>query len=202
MILLLIAIYVASFFMQPFYVHYVYITYWAMHLAMISLVLSFATGQDKHNLVMREWALVTTEIALTLCIVAAIFYWAIVRDEMYQNYDWNKPDDKHFMIFLSFLHLGPLLMVFFNFLLSDVNFLKRDIGLVILFGIGYVVFNFLVSKLSGVPIYPFITWYNIKSFVSAIVFILVLGGIFMVLVFISAMMPRNEKNFENDRINL
>jgi len=151
---------------------------------------------------MREWALVTTEIALTLSIVAAIFYWAIVRDEMYQSYDWNKSEDKKFMVFLSFLHLGPLLMVFFNFILSDVNFLKRDIGLIILLGLGYVVFNFLVSKLSGVPIYPFITWFNIKSFVSAIVFILVLGGIFMVLVFFSAMLPRCEKNFEGDRINL
>eukprot|EP00347_Sterkiella_histriomuscorum_P010416 403376386 len=205
MLVILIGIYLASFFMQPFYVHYVYVTYWALHFSFIALLLSMTAATDKHNLSLREWSLITTELAMTLTIVSALFYWAIVRDDLYQNYDWGIKQDKYFIIFLSFLHLGPLFITFFNFLLSDVSFLTRDVGLIILFGIAYVIFNFLVSKLSGVPIYPFITWYNVKSFVSAIVFILVLGGIFMFLVAFSSVLPRKEVHYHHDpdsRINL
>ena len=206
MLMFLIGIYMASFFLQPFYVHYVYVTYWALHFTTISLILSLASATDKHNLALKEWALVSTELAMTLTIVASLFYWAIVRDDMYQNYDWNNKHDKYFMIFLSCLHLGPLVCATLNFLFSDISFLKRDIGLIILFGVAYVIFNFLVSKLSGVPIYPFITWYNVKSFVSAIVFILMMGGIYMLLVAISAIMPRKENEYHvhegSSRINI
>lgn len=82
MILALIVLYIASFYYQPFYVHYTHLTYWALHFTLISTLLSFSAGSDKNNLVMREWALVTTEIAMTLTALSLIFYYTVVRDEM------------------------------------------------------------------------------------------------------------------------
>lgn len=162
------------------------------------MILSFAAANDKHNLTLREWALVTTEIALTLTIVAALFYWSFVRDEMLRTYNWDRRPDRNFMIFMSFLHIAPLVMVALNFLLSDIEFLKRDVAMIALIAVTYIIFNFAVSKLSGLPVYQFLTWYDARSFVSAIVFILLLAGIFMLLVILSAIMPRKTEPYVND----
>lgn len=106
------------------------------------------------------------------------------------------------MTYLTVLHLAPLIFVFINFLLSDVEFLKRDVAMVALLGVSYIIFNFLVSKLSGLPVYPFLTWYDVRSLVSALVFILALAGIFMVLVILSAIIPRKEVYVTDQRLNL
>ena len=195
MIVALIVLYIASFYYQPFYVHYTHLTYWAMHFTLISLLLSFSAGGDKHNLVMREWALVTTEIALTLTSIAVLFYYGVVKDEMHQSYKGTTNKDWHnsyFPMFLTMLHLVPFTFTFINFVLSDIEFLKKDVAMIALVAVSYIVFNFLVSKLSGVPVYRFVTWHNLGSFVSALLFILAVCAVYMVLVMLSAILPRKE----------
>jgi hypothetical protein len=192
MIVLTIGLYIAAFYYQPFYVHYTHTTYWALHLTLISLLLSFTAGGDKHNLSAREWALVTTELALTFTTLAIIFYFSVVRDELKRDITRT---DNYFHTYLRFLHIMPFVLVLTNFALSDIEFLKKDVAFVALIAIAYVVLNLLVSKLSGVPVYPFVTWHDLRSFVSALIFVLVLCGIYMVCVMLSAILPRKESEY-------
>ena len=88
-----------------------------------------------------------------------------------------------------------------NVVLSDCEFLTRDIGFVILFGVAFVVFQFLVSKITGVPLYPSAAWYNFHSLISALVFLIILGGIFMLLVGLTAILPRKETHVPPDSVD-
>ena len=84
----------------------------------------------------------------------------------------------------------PLASVVINYLLSDVEFLKRDVTSIIFFGMLYIGVNFIVSKFLGYLVYPLLTWGDIRSFVTATIFILLLVGIYYILVILSALIPR------------
>ena len=195
-----IGLYIISFYMQHFYVHYVYITYWALHLTFISLILTFASANNKHNTLLRAWALVTLEIAITLSVLSAILYYSVVQEEIYRVYEQGKQEDRNFHRFITALHLAPLVINFLNFILTDMEFLKRDLSIIVFVAIMYIVFNFLVSKLSGVPVYSFLNWTDLRSLISASIFIVALSAIFMVLVLMSAVIPRKVDPYQ-ERIN-
>ena len=98
------------------------------------------------------------------------------------------------------MHLVPLLINFLNFMLTDMEFLKRDLSILVFVAIVYIVFNFLVSKLSGVPVYSFLNWTDLRSLISASIFIVAIAAIFMVLVLMSAVIPRKVDPYQ-ERIN-
>lgn len=86
----------------------------------------------------------------------------------------------------------PFFIVLVNVLMSDVEFLKKDVAMIALVAFSYVVFNIVVSKLSGVPIYRFIHWNDLRSLITAFVFVLAACGVYMVLVMLTAILPRKE----------
>jgi hypothetical protein len=148
------------------------------------------SASSRHNNVLREWALIFMELAFTLTVLSAILYWNAFYDDMMKLYKWGNYYDGQFMMFLTFLHIVPIVSTLINYLLSDVEFLKKDVTYVILLGLLYIGINFIVSKFASWHIYPFLTWVDINSVIAAIIFILLLVGIFYVLVMITALIPR------------
>jgi hypothetical protein len=94
------------------------------------------------------------EIAMALTVLSAILYWSVVYDDMRKLFKWSNFYDRQFQLFLTLLHIMPLLSTVINYLISDVEFLKRDVTAIILVGMLYLGLNAIVSKLAGWHIYP------------------------------------------------
>lgn len=140
------------------------------------------------------------EMAMTMCVLSAILYWTVIYQDMRNVYKWDNVYDRQFLMFLTCLHLLPLISVAINYLLSDVEFLKRDITAIIMLGLLYMLVNFVVSKVAGWHIYPFLTWLDIRSFITATLFILLLVGIYIVLVILTSLIPRKNEPTVDQRL--
>ena len=144
-----IGLYIAALYLQPFYAQYVYLSYWGLHLSTLSLLFSYLSAASRHNLDLKQWALLLMEMAMTMCVLSAILYWTVIYSDMKNVYKWDNHYDRQFLLFLTALHLLPLISVVINYLLSDVEFLKRDITAIIMLGLLYMLANFIVSKVAG-----------------------------------------------------
>ena len=127
---------------------------------------------------------------MTFAIVTSIQYWSTVNVDLIKIYRWDNIANQNFGMFMMFLHLIPLITVVTNFMLTDVAFSKRDITLVMATGLLYIAINFIVSKLINWNIYPFITWHDLGSLFAAIMFIILLMGVYIIVVIISSIIPK------------
>jgi hypothetical protein len=71
------------------------------------------------------------------------------------------PETPAFWVFgLVFAHMGPFVCVLANFFLSNSRIKLSDCIIGFTITALYVLVNFVYTKFSGIPVYPFLTWNN------------------------------------------
>lgn len=69
---------------------------------------------------------------------------------------------------IVYIHIWPALAVFLNVILSKTLFIYSHYRYLTVVGIIYMIANFIGTKISGKPLYPFMPWTDISTLFVAI----------------------------------
>ena len=101
------------------------------------------------------------EAATLMNIITVTVYWSLLHDESYAEVK-----DKPVAFFLIYyIHIVPILIIFANFMITDVVFKSSHYKIIPPVGITYAYVNYLEVKRIGKPIYSFWTWEDYTSVV-------------------------------------
>jgi hypothetical protein len=65
------------------------------------------------------------------------------------------------------VHAVPLISTGINFYITDIVFIGRHYKLYLSVAFGYLFVNFVTVMIKGVPLYFFLTWMDVESYVIA-----------------------------------
>lgn len=136
----------------------VYFTLWTELVGMISVGLSVlvTAASDIHGkmgLLAAHHIFYTAAIFMNL--ITVMVYWALIHDECLEKFGANETD---VAVKCYLAHIVPGFVCIVNTWLTNSKLSKKFLPGLIFFGLIYAIVNFYMTKKTGKPIYPFLTW--------------------------------------------
>lgn len=122
------------------------------------------------------------QLAFSFEFLIFIFYWSLLASEDFANMSKRTPSGRALGITETILlHAIAPLLITFEVIFNMIEFQLRQ-GLIVggLVGVLYILVNFLVTKLTGTPVYPPLAWDSITTLLYLIVAaVLMFTGFFL-----------------------
>ena len=140
---------------------FIYFTNWSLHFTNIALLTSsFAMRFPDYEFTSwKSWAVLFNQLAMdanTVTTITAVFG---IIPHWFEFFPWETPEDYYDQIFNVFIHTVPMIISTINyFFLTDQVGHMMDSWLVVVVASSYMIYNWLYTKETGSPIYPFLTW--------------------------------------------
>ena len=131
----------------------------------------FKSGEHKTLTRLKR---LTFHLSLSLQFLLVIFYWVfILFDDFRRIRKIKSPQVQAFEWYSSLMtHMVYGLWIWFTLLTERTNLSPKTFRYLVLYGVSYSIFNFVVTKFRGVPVYPVIDW---QGFGSVIYLLLAFG---------------------------
>ena len=141
----------------------IYFTHWTEVVGLISITLTIVVTQidDIHvrtNLLASHHMLYTLSIFMNL--VTMMVYWGLLHEECPQKYG---PEQMNIFVKCYNCHIVPPLVCAVNSLMTNCKLSAKYIPVLISFGLFYGGVNCYTTKVTGKPVYGFMTWQGFDS---------------------------------------
>lgn len=166
------------------YVLLVFFTSWTAIVTMISIGLSiWVTSTDDVHIRLGLQAVhhIFYSASILMNVVTVSVYWSLIHDHCLVKFAGNELDIN---VRCYIVHIIPGLACLGNTYLTNSKLSPRFVPGLVAFGIFYAALNFVATKQSGKPLYPFLTWEGIDSVLIIAAMITVFSLFYLVLCWI------------------
>ena len=141
-----------------------FLTIWGLCLSMVTFLVGLVMHLERENVSWKIF-MVLFEMCFALEVIITLGFWVALWKPMSVMEEF-KPVPKKLGLILD--HSLPLFCLGVDYSINQVPFVKMHHWILSLICIVYLIINLLVTKISGVPVYPPMKWDTFFAFVTAL----------------------------------
>ena len=154
----------SSWFSDPFIKQFEFLTIWGLFITFLTFTFScyqiffsykVDEAEENKNKPFVAWKIhiILFELALVMELVITPFFWLFLWPgiKSTQLEGWHFPN-------IVCPHFVPLFFLLIDYSYNQIPFIKRHLFIMLFVTVSYLIVNLVCTKVSGIPVYPIMTW--------------------------------------------